>query len=314
VPKRMAMKNAEKLALGMSGMLRLVAKIFAPLVWFLTLSTNAMLRLMRIDPEDEEEAVSEEEIFIMLDQGKEKGTIDIEESTFIRNIFAFDDTPVEQACTHRVDVVMLEIDDDMEIWEKIILENRFNYFPVCGEGSDDILGVLDTKTYFRLADKSKEIVMAEAVDKPYFVPKTMKADALLKNMRINRKHFALVLDEYGGLSGVVTLRDLIHLLIGDMLEDTEEEEILNISKDTWRIMGSAPLESVSDALNILLPIEDFETYGGFIFSELGKIPEDGTEFSIETLGMKIQVKRVKNHRIGETIVRVMEKDSEAEKV
>ncbi len=268
---------------------------------------------MRIDPEDEDDVVSEEEIFMMLDQGNEKGTIDIEESTFIRNVFAFDDTPVEQACTHRVDVVMLEIEDDMDTWEKIILENRFTYFPVCGEDSDDILGVLDTKTYFRLKDKSRETVMAEAVEKPFLVPETMKADALLKNMRANRKHFALVLDEYGGLSGIITLRDLIHLLIGDMLEDTEEEEILNLSEDTWRIMGSASLEDVSEELEISLPVEDYETYSGFIFSELGRIPEDGSQFSLITSGMEIQVKQVENHRIGETIVKVLPKEKKEEK-
>ncbi|WP_313526208.1 hemolysin family protein [Anaerotignum sp.] len=313
VPKRVAMKNAEKLALGMSGMLKTVSRIFAPLVWLLTASTNGILRLMRIDPEDEDDVVSEEEIFMMLDQGNEKGTIDIEESTFIRNVFAFDDTPVEQACTHRVDVVMLEIEDDMDTWEKIILENRFTYFPVCGEDSDDILGVLDTKTYFRLKDKSRETVMAEAVEKPFLVPETMKADALLKNMRANRKHFALVLDEYGGLSGIITLRDLIHLLIGDMLEDTEEEEILNLSEDTWRIMGSASLEDVSEELEISLPVEDYETYSGFIFSELGRIPEDGSQFSLITSGMEIQVKQVENHRIGETIVKVLPKEKKEEK-
>ncbi|MDD3393826.1 MAG: hemolysin family protein [Anaerotignum sp.] len=307
VPKRVAMKNAEKLALGMSGTLKMVSKLFAPLVWLLTASTNGILKMMGIDPEDEEDVISEEEIFMMLDQGSEKGTIDIEESTFIRNVFAFDDIPVEQACTHRVDVVMLEIGEDMETWEKLILENRFTYFPVCGEDSDDILGVLDTKTYFRMKDKSRERVMAEAVEKPYLVPETMKADVLLRNMRANRKRFALVLDEYGGLSGVITLRDLIHLLIGDILEEMEEEEIVNIGEDTWRIMGTASLEEVGEELNIPLPVEEYDTYGGFIFSELGKIPDDGSQFTLETSGMEIQVKKVKNHRIGETIVRVRPK-------
>lgn len=312
VPKRVAMKNAEKLALGMSGMLKLVSKLFAPLVWFLSASTNGMLRLIGIDPEDEEEVISEEEIFMMLDQGSEKGTIDLEESTFIRNVFAFDDIAVEQACTHRVDVVMLEIEDDMETWEKTILENRFTYFPICGEDSDDILGVLDTKSYFRMKERSRELVMEEAVEKPYFVPETMKADVLLRNMRKNRRHFAMVLDEYGGLSGVITLRDLVQLLIGDMLNDAEEEEIKSIGEDTWRIIGSASLEDVSDALNIPLPIDDYETYGGFIFSELGKIPEDGSQFTIVTCGMEIHVKEVQNHRIGETVVRVLPVTSEKE--
>ena len=312
VPKRVAMKNAEGLALGMSGMLRLVSKLFAPLVWLLSASTNGILRLMGLDPEDEEDVVSEEEIFMMLDQGSEKGTIDLEESTFIRNVFAFDDISVEQACTHRVDVVMLEIEEDMETWEKIILENRFTYFPVCGEDSDDILGVLDTKTYFRLKEKDRERVMEEAVEKPYFVPETMKADVLLRNMRAKRRHFALVLDEYGGLSGVITLRDLIQLLIGDMLESAEEAEIVNLGNDLWTILGTASLEDVSEVLHIALPVEEYETYGGFIFSELGKIPEDGSQFTLETCGMEIHVKEVKNHRIGETVVRVLPRTEETE--
>lgn len=310
VPKRVAMKNAEKLALGMSGTLKLVSTLFAPLVWLLSASTNGILRIMGIDPEDEEDVISEEEIFMMLDQGSEKGTIDLEESTFIRNVFAFDDIPVEQACTHRVDVVMLEIEEDMETWNKIILENRFTYFPVCGEDSDDILGVLDTKSYFRLDEKSRERVMEEAVEKPYFVPETMKADVLLRNMRKNRRHFALVLDEYGGLSGVITLRDLIQLLIGDMLNEAEEEEIISLDEGVWRIMGSASLEDVSDILNIPLPIEEYETYGGFIFSQFGKIPEDGSQFTIVSSGMEIQVKQVQNHRIGETIVRLLPETAE----
>lgn len=122
----------------------------------------------------------------------------------------------------------------------------------------------------------------------------------------------MVLDEYGGLSGVITLRDLIQLLIGDMLNETEEEEIMSLDEGVWRIMGSASLEDVSDELNIPLPIEEYETYGGFIFSELGKIPEDGSQFTIVTAGMEIQVKQVQNHRIGETIVRVLPETVENE--
>lgn len=302
VPKRLGMKNAEKLALGMSGMLRTVSRAFAPLVWLLTASTNGILRLMGIDPEDEEETVSEEEIFMMLDAGNEKGTIDAEESDFIRNVFAFDDTSVAQACTHRVDVVMLEIEDDMDVWAELILNNRYTYFPVCGEDSDDILGVLDTKSYFRLTDKTRENVMAHAVEKPYLVPETMKADVLLRNMKVNRNHFAIVLDEYGGMSGVITLRDLLRLLIGEISEEMEEEEISDLGNHTWRILGSASLEIVSKRLGVSLPTEEYDTYSGFICSVIGQIPEEGSAFFVETDGMQIQVNGVESHRIGETIV------------
>lgn len=305
VPKRLAMKNAEKLALSMSGLLKMVAKLFAPVVWLLTASTNGILRLMGIDPEDEEEVVSEEEIFMMLDQGKEKGTIDQEETVWIRNVFAFDDIAVSQACTHRVDVVMLAWEEDVNVWEQTILENRFTYFPIYGEDSDDILGILDTKSYFRLAERSKESIMANAVEKPYLVAETMKADVLLKNMRMKRKRFALVIDEYGGVTGVITLRDLIELLVGDMPDDTEEEEIVKQAEGLWKIKGIAPLEAVGEVLGVPLPAEEFETFSGFICSRLGQIPDDGTSFAVETDGMHIAVQQVENHRITETLVQLL---------
>ena len=164
--------------------------------------------LVGIDPNDNGEEVSEEEIRMMLEAGNEKGTFDEEEVEMIQNVFAFDDTSVEEVCTHRVDVVMLDMDDDMTVWEETIQNSRFTYYPISGEDDDDIIGVLDTKDFFRLADRSRESVMANAVDKPYFVPETVKADVLLTNMKRERKYFAILLDEYGGLSGIITLRDI----------------------------------------------------------------------------------------------------------
>ena len=204
VPKRVAMKKSESLALGLSGLLAAVYKISAPLVWLLTVSTNGILRLVGIDPNDNGEEVSEEEIRMMLEAGNEKGTFDEEEVEMIQNVFAFDDTSVEEVCTHRVDVVMLDMDDDMTVWEETIQNSRFTYYPISGEDDDDIIGVLDTKDFFRLADRSRESVMANAVDKPYFVPESVKADVLLANMKQERKYFAILLDEYGGLSGIIT--------------------------------------------------------------------------------------------------------------
>lgn len=301
VPKRVGMKKAEGLALGMSGMLTMVSKFFAPLVWLLTASTNGILKLLGINPEDEDETVSEEEIYMMLEVGAEKGTIDKEETEWIRNVFAFDDTSVDEVCTHRVDVTALGLEESDEEWKETILQSRFTYYPVYREDQDDIVGVLNTKDYFRLEEQSRENVLTRAVEKPYYVPETMKADVLFHNMKKERKHFAVVLDEYGGLSGVISMHDLMELLVGDLDED--EKEIVSVGENTWRISGGASLDDVAEELEIKLPVEEYDTFGGYIFGELGKIPDDGAKFVLEAGGMKIQVEKVENHRIIETVVK-----------
>ena len=300
VPKRVGMKKAEGLALGMSGMLTMVSKFFAPLVWLLTASTNGILKLLGINPEDEDETVSEEEIYMMLEVGAEKGTIDREETEWIRNVFAFDDTSVEEVCTHRVDVTALGLEETNEEWKETILQSRFTYYPVYGEDQDDIVGVLNTKDYFRLEEQSREIVLAKAVEKPYYVPETMKADVLFHNMKRERKHFAVVLDEYGGLSSVISMHDLMELLVGDLDED--EKEIVAVGENTWKISGGASLDDVAEELELKLPVEEYDTFGGYIFGELGKIPDDGAKFMLEAGGMMIQVEKVENHRIIDTVV------------
>ena len=300
VPKRVGMKKAEGLALSISGMLTMVSKFFAPLVWLLTVSTNGILKLLGINPEDEDETVSEEEIYMMLEVGAEKGTIDREETEWIRNVFAFDDTSVDEVCTHRVDVTALGLEESDAEWKETILQSRFTYYPVYREDQDDIVGVLNTKDYFRLEDRSRENILAKAVEKPYYVPETMKADVLFHNMKKERKHFAVVLDEYGGLSGVISMHDLMELLVGHL--DADEKEIVAVGENTWKISGGASLDDVAEELEIKLPVEEYDTFGGYIFGELGKIPDDGTKFMLEAGGMKIQVEKVANHRIIDTIV------------
>lgn len=315
VPKRVAMKKSETLALGLSGLLRGVSRIFAPLVWLLTVSTNAILRLAGIDPEDDDEEVSEEEIRMMLEAGNEKGTIDEEEVEMIQKVFAFDDTSVEEVCTHRIDVVTLDMDDDMDVWNETIYNSRYTYYPITGEDDDDIIGVLDAKDYFRLDDKSRENVLKCAVDKPYFVPETVKADVLFRNMKQERKYFAILLDEYGGLSGIITLRDILQLLVGDFYEEddiVEEADIVQISTLEWKIQGCADLEEVAEALDVTLPIEEYDTFGGYVCGVLGHVPDDGTSCQTETDCMHIVVHTVDNHRIGSTTVIMKEEQKQTE--
>lgn len=214
VPKRVAMKKAEALALGLSGLISFIAKLFSPIVWMLTASTNLMLRLFGIDPNAEDEAVSEEEIRMMVDVGSQKGVIDRAEREMIQKVFEFDDLSVEEFATHRVEVDVLWLEDSPEQWDTLLRESRHSMFPVCGETADQVVGVLSAKDYFRLADRTRESVLQNAVRPPYFVPESLRADVLFRRMQQSRNHFAVVLDEYGGVSGIVTINDLLEQLVG----------------------------------------------------------------------------------------------------
>ncbi len=304
VPKRIAMKKAEALGLALSGLLHGVSKVFAPLVFLLTLSTNGVLRLLGIDPEEDEEKVSEEEIRMMLTAGNKQGIIDEDESQIIENVFEFDDITAEQICTHRVDIACLDTEDDMQAWEKIIYEGRYTYYPVCSGNIDEIVGVLDTKDYFRIEAKDQAEIVKKAVKKAYFIPETMKANVLFRNMRKKRCYFALVIDEYGGLSGIVTLHDLMEALVGDLYdaEDQREETIRYLGENRWEVYGCADVSEVSQALGVSLPERLYDTFGGFLCGILDEIPEDGAELFVETECLRIQILSVENHRIGVTTV------------
>lgn len=309
VPKRIAMKKPEDLALGMAGMLFLVSKAFAPLVWILTVSTNGVLRLLGIDPNADEDIVTEEEILMLLAEGNEKGQIPEEESEMIQHVFEFDDIPVEQICTRRREVVSLSVKDSMEQWEEIIHENRHTFYPVCGEEQEDIIGVLDTKDYYRLPDRSRENVMECAVDQAFFIPETMKANVLFGKMKQTRRYFAVVIDEYGGLSGIITLHDLMEVLVGD-LDDIEEpirpKEIEVIGEGNFRIQGSTSLNEVEEELKVTLPTEDYDTFSGFICGMIGRIPNDGERFEWTMDQMTVHVRKVENHVIVEAEVSVVQ--------
>ena len=308
VPKRLAMRKAEALALGISGLVSAISRIFAPIVWLLTASTNGVLRLLGIDPNAEEEPVSEEEIRMMVDVGTQKGTIDQEEKAFIQNVFEFDDLTAGEIATHRTELTILWLEEPMESWEATIHTSRHTRYPVCGESADDVVGILNAKDYFRLTDRSREAVMAQAVEQPYFVPDSVKADVLFQNMRSGNHPLAVALDEYGGMTGIVTINDLVEQLVGDLGEEGCDQDapamIEKLEGETWKIRGDAPLEDVAQALGVPLPCQSFDTFNGLVFGALDTIPEDGTTLEVETAGLTIQVTKIRNHQAAEALVRL----------
>lgn len=309
VPKRIGMKKAETIALGMAGILYWVAKIAAPIVWFLSISTNAILKILRINPEEEDDAVTEEEIKMMLAEGKEKGTIPSEENDLIQNVFEFNDITAEELCTHRRDVVSLNIDDTIEEWESIIDETRYSRYPVCNDKLDDVIGILDIKDFYRCEEKSTEFIKDNLLKKVLFVPESMKANTLFNKMREKKEHFAVIIDEYGGLSGVVTIYDIFEVIFGDFDDDDsvgKHSDIEQVDEKTWNIEGVADLEDVAEILDVSMPTDTYDTFSGFICGIIGSIPEEGETFKVEWQNFEIEVLNAKNHIIESTIVRKLD--------
>jgi len=311
VPKRIAMRKAEQISLAMSGLIYFISKLFAPIVWLLTASTNALLKLIGIDPHASDDTITEEEIRMMVDKGSENGAINSEEKQLIQNVFEFDDKTAEDVMTHRTDVVMLWLDDSEEQWEETIYNNKHTYYPVCDKSTDDIIGILKVRDYLMLKDKSREKVIQKAIRPAYFVPETVRADLLFRNMKTTRNHFAIVLDEYGGMVGIVTMNDLLEQIVGDFVDDdspeVEEKMIEQIDSNTWNVHGSASLEDISKELGILLPYEDYETLGGLVFGLMGYIPDDGSTPEINEFGLSIKVTEIKDHQLERAIVTLVEK-------
>lgn len=273
-----------------------IQSLFTPFTFFL-----------RFEVEKEQEDYSEEDIYEVINGGG----VEPSQKEFIENLFEFDDTPVEEICTHRSEVVCLYLNDDKETWKKTILENRHTLYPVCDEDNDDVVGILDTRDYFRLDSIEQDNVINKAMDQPFFISQNMKADVLLKEMKIKKVYFAVLLDEYGGMTGIVTLHDIIETLLGEIQEDDDIEEpdpIQQIDADQFRIYGQADIEDVEKALGISLEDEDCDTFGGYILNHYGQIPDEGSHFKVSLDLMDVYVKEVKNHRIGQTIVQIKRKE------
>lgn len=264
---------------------------------------------LRFEVEKEQEDYSKEDIYEVINSGG----VEPSQKEFIENLFEFDDTPVEEICTHRSEVVCLYLNDDKETWKKTILENRHTLYPVCDEDNDDVVGILDTRDYFRLDSIEQDNVINKAMDQPFFISQNMKADVLLKEMKIKKVYFAVLLDEYGGMTGIVTLHDIIETLLGEIQEDDDIDEpdpIQQIDADQFRIYGQADIEDVEKALGISLEDEDCDTFGGYILNHYGQIPDEGSHFKVNLDLMDVYVKEVKNHRIGQTIVQIKRNEEE----
>ena len=319
VPKRVAMKKTQQISLGVSGLIYVSSKFFAPLVWLLTASTNLVLRILRIDPNGDDEEVSEEEIRMLVDVGGQKGIFDKTEQKMIVNVFEFDDKDAGEFSTHRKDIQALDIDDDVTTWEKVISASTHSLYPVFKGSIDNVVAVLDSKKFFRIADKTRAAVTKDAFVQPIYVPETMKIDVLFELMQKSHNHFAVVLDEYGGMVGIVTLNDLVEELVGDLgsddsnILDDDEPRIEKREDGSLVITGNVELDDLEDALGIELDQEEHDTLTGLVFDALGMIPDDGPQdITLEAEGMRIHVTSILDHQVNAAEVTLLPQTEDAD--
>jgi putative hemolysin len=305
-PKRIALKKADVLAYPISGLILFFSRVFAPVVWLLTKSTNGLLRLIGIDPKTDAHAVTEEEIRLMIDVGSARGTIEKGEKEILHNVFEFDNKSAGEVMTHRRDTVLLRLEDSDDEWEKTITANGYSFFPVCGKNADDIAGALNSRDYLRLKDRRRETVLARALRPAWLVPTSVRTNVLFERMKKNRNHFAVVLDEHGGMMGIITMQDLLEELVGSLDDDfslpPEQPLIVKTGSDTWTLSGAVSLDKAARELDIELPVEQYETFGGFVFSLLGRIPKDGCQEELEELGLKIRILEIRERRLERAVV------------
>ncbi len=306
VPKRLAMKKAEPIARFVAGPLQILSVLTAPFVKMLTISTNFFVRLFGVDPNAEEDQVTEEEIRMMVDVGEEKGAIHVSEKEMINNIFEFNNKTVSDIMTHRTDIAALPIDASLREVIDFINNEKYSRIPVYEDNIDNIVGVMHSKYAFKFVtnDDMSNFSLKELIRQPYFVPESKRTDELFKELQQNKTHMAIIIDEYGGTAGIVTLEDLIEEIVGNIFDedDDEEKELEKIDDNTFIIKGSISLDEAQEILGATLPVDDYETLSGFIIGQIGRIPEKGDEPTIEFNEFVFKVEEVEEKKVSKVKV------------
>ncbi len=314
-PKRMAMQKPEKIAYSVVGILLVVKTLTSPFVKILSASTNVVVKLCGFDPNANEESVTEEEIRMMVDVGQEKGVIEDIQKEMIDNIFDFDDIDVSDIMTHRTDMFAVEDTDSLEEVVSISIEHGYSRIPVFHEDPDNIIGIVYIKDLLKYIssslpkNKGPKDVMREA----YYVPFSKNCGALFNEMCEKRVQMAVVVDEYGGTAGIVTMEDLLEAIVGNIQDeyDNEDEEIVEVSENVFTIDGTAYIEEVNELVGDIIPEGDYDTLGGFLISRLGYLPQDKDMTEVTFENLKFTILNVEDRRIGKVRVEITPKEEDS---
>lgn len=298
VPKRMAMKYYEKIAYATIGVIRIISVLTAPFVKILTFVTNFVSKLFGVS-ENEEEIVTEEEIKMMIDEGEEKGTIQEDEKEMIHNIFEFNDIAVSEVMTHRTDVYGVDIHSDIEEILKELGEYKYSRIPVYDETIDDIVGILFIKDLLKYVNSKKTIKIKNIMREAYFVSENKPINELFKDLQKNKMQMAIVIDEYGGTAGLVTMEDLLEEIVGNIFDeyDEVEDEYKKIDDNTFLFSGSISINELKKIMNVNIKEGDYDTLSGYLLELLGRVPEDDENPTVETENIVYKIEKYEEKRI-----------------
>lgn len=297
VPKRLAMKYYEKIAYNTIGIIKTISILTAPFVKLLTVSTNFISKIFGVS-ENEEDIVTEEEIKMMVDEGEEKGTIEEEEREMINNVFEFNDTVASEIMTHRTDIFAIDVTSDIVEELNELDEYKYSRIPVYEETIDNIIGVLYVKDLLKAFATKKQVKIKSLVREAYFVPESKPINEIFKDLQMNKKHMAIVIDEYGGTAGLITMEDILEELVGNIFDeyDDEKDDYQKIDENTYLISGGVSLHELKKILNVDIPDGDYDTLSGYLLELLGKLPEE-SDTVIETDAVTYKIENYEDKRI-----------------
>ena len=298
VPKRIAMKNYEKISFAAIGVIKTIALFTAPFVRFLTFSTNIISKIFGVTATDEQ-TVTEEEIRMMVDVGQEKGNIELQEKKMINNVFEFNDRIASEIMIHRTNIVAVNIDMTIaEVVEKMTKDTRYSRIPVYDENIDDIKGIVYLKDIL-LSNKNWNTKIKNLVKDAYFVPETKLVNELFEEMRKNKKQIAIVIDEHGGTAGLVTMEDILEEIVGDIYDEYDkiEKKYEKVDNSTYICDGEMPIYEVEKLLDIEIPEGDYDTLSGYLFENLERIPNEKEKPIYKTEKAIYKVEKCKENKI-----------------
>ena len=301
VPKRIAMQKPDMWARMALGTVKAISLVFAPMMWLLDVTTNGTLKLLGMKTKADDGAASEEDIRLMVENSGEQGAIAQEEQQWIENVFDFGDMVASDVMTPEPDVTAFSLDESAEDIIQAIQETGLSRYPVYEEDINDICGVLNARDFLLNLQAKNPKPIKGLLRRAYFVPESVHADQLFKDMQSQKHHFAIVVDEYGGTAGVVTMEDLLEEIVGNIYDEFDPEEpqpIVQVKEGLWRVQGSARVEELADVADITIPEDaDYDTLGGMVMSCLSTIPEDGSKLTVETNGLRIRVEMVEDRKV-----------------
>ena len=298
VPKRLAMKYSEKIAFSTIGIISFISVITSPFVKLLTATTNLVSKIFGVS-EYEEEVVTEEEIKMMVDQGQEKGVIKKNEKDLINNVFQLNDIDAAEIMTHRTDIFAIEINDNIYELLDEIDDYKYSRIPVYEETIDDIKGILFLKDILKALSNGKKIKIKDIMREAYYVPETKPIDEVFKELQKNKMQMAIVVDEYGGTSGLLTMEDILEELVGNIFDeyDDVEVEFNKIDENTYMVEGSIPLYELKRILSVEIPEGDYDTLSGYLIEKLGRIPDENEKPTIEDKKLTYKIEELEDKRI-----------------